>query len=127
MKKFFSALFLSVLLVQAAQALTIGTFNVEYFHIAGTGGSTMSHPAYTREDVRDIARSILRSGADVLAMQEIQGEETMRYLVLNELHGCEVHMTHIVTPGDEAGLRRLGCRYTSDPYYASNALFTAGQ
>ena len=42
---------------------------------------------------------------------------------LSELRGCEVHMTHMVTPGDEAGLRRLGCRYTSDPYYASNRLF----
>ena len=42
---------------------------------------------------------------------------------LNDLRGCEVHMTHIVTPGDEAGLRRLGCRFTSDPYYATNALF----
>lgn len=42
---------------------------------------------------------------------------------LNELRGCEVHMTHIVTPGDEAGLRRLGCRFTSDPYFATNALF----
>ena len=46
---------------------------------------------------------------------------------LNELRGGEVHMTHIVTPGDEAGLRRLGCRFTSDPYFASNALFMAGQ
>ena len=46
---------------------------------------------------------------------------------LNELRGCEVHMTHMVTPGDEAGLRRLGCRYTSDPYYASNQLFTGQQ
>lgn len=46
---------------------------------------------------------------------------------LNELRGCEVHMTHMVTPGDEAGLRRLGCRYTSDPYYASNQLFTGHQ
>ena len=91
MKKFFSALFLSVLLAQAAQALTIGTFNIEYFHIAGTGGSTMSHPAYTREDVRDIAASIRRSGADVLALQEIQGEETMRFLVLNELHGWKYY------------------------------------
>ena len=43
---------------------------------------------------------------------------------LNQLRGCEVHMTHMVTPGDQAGLRRLGCRYTSDPYYATNALFT---
>ncbi len=46
---------------------------------------------------------------------------------LSELRGCEVHMTHIVTPGDEAGLRRLGCRFTSDPYYASNQLFTGQQ
>ena len=43
---------------------------------------------------------------------------------LSQLRGCEVHMTHMVTPGDQAGLRRLGCRYTSDPYYATNALFT---
>jgi uncharacterized protein (UPF0371 family) len=42
---------------------------------------------------------------------------------LNILRTCEVHMTHMVTPGDEAGLRRLGCRYTSDPYYATNCLF----
>ena len=46
---------------------------------------------------------------------------------LNQLRGCEVHMTHIVTPGDEAGLRRLGCRFTSDPYYATKALFQDGQ
>jgi len=46
---------------------------------------------------------------------------------LNELRGCEVHMTHMVTPGDQAGLRRLGCRYTSDPYYATNALFNGEQ
>ena len=46
---------------------------------------------------------------------------------LNELRGCEVHMTHMVTPGDQAGLRHLGCRYTSDPYYATNALFTGEQ
>ena len=46
---------------------------------------------------------------------------------LSELRGCEVHMTHMVTPGDQAGLRRLGCRYTSDPYYATNALFTGEQ
>ena len=43
---------------------------------------------------------------------------------LPELRGCEMHMTHIVTPGDEAGLRRLGLRCTTDPYYATNALFT---
>jgi len=42
---------------------------------------------------------------------------------LKELRGCEVHMTHIPTPGDEAGLRRLGVNLTSDPRFASKSLF----
>lgn len=42
---------------------------------------------------------------------------------LNELKGCEVHMTYIPTPGDEAGLRKLGVNLTSDPNFSSNNLF----
>ena len=34
---------------------------------------------------------------------------------LKELKGCEVHITHIPTPGDAAGLRRLGVNLTSEP------------
>ena len=45
---------------------------------------------------------------------------------LAELRGCEVHLTHIAPPGDQAGLRRLGIRFTCDPYFATKALF-AGQ
>ena len=44
---------------------------------------------------------------------------------LKELRGCEVHMTHIPTPGDEAGLRRLGVNVTSDPNFSTNYLFTS--
>ena len=42
---------------------------------------------------------------------------------LKELAGCEMHMTHIPTPGDEAGLRRLGVNLTSDPNFPSKNLF----
>ena len=42
---------------------------------------------------------------------------------LEELQGCEVHMTHIPTPGDEAGLRRLGVNLTSDPNFSTKDLF----
>jgi len=42
---------------------------------------------------------------------------------LKELRGCEVHITHIPTPGDEAGLRRLGVNLTSDPNFSSQNLF----
>ncbi len=42
---------------------------------------------------------------------------------LVELKGCDVHLTHIPTPGDEAGLRRLGVNLTSDPVFSSKNLF----
>jgi len=42
---------------------------------------------------------------------------------LKELNGCEMHMTHIPSPGDEAGLRRLGINLTTDPAFASKDLF----
>jgi uncharacterized protein (UPF0371 family) len=42
---------------------------------------------------------------------------------LKELQNCEVHMTYIPTPGDEAGLRRIGVNLTSDPNFSTNDLF----
>jgi uncharacterized protein (UPF0371 family) len=42
---------------------------------------------------------------------------------LKELKDCEVHITHIPTPGDEAGLRKLGVNLTSDPDFSSKSLF----
>ncbi len=42
---------------------------------------------------------------------------------LKELSNCEVHITHIPTPGDEAGLRRLGVNLTSDANFSSDSLF----
>jgi len=42
---------------------------------------------------------------------------------LHDLRGLEMHMTHIPTPGDEAGLKRLGLNLTTDPNYATTHLF----
>jgi uncharacterized protein (UPF0371 family) len=44
---------------------------------------------------------------------------------LKQLRGCEVHMTHMPTPGDEAGLRRLGVNLTSEPNFATKNLFVS--
>lgn len=44
---------------------------------------------------------------------------------LTKLRGCEMHMTHLPTPGDEKGLRRLGVILTCDPAFASNKLFAS--
>ena len=44
---------------------------------------------------------------------------------LKELRGCDAHLTHMPTPGDEAGLRSLGVRMTSDPNFSSKDLFVS--
>jgi uncharacterized protein (UPF0371 family) len=42
---------------------------------------------------------------------------------LDELQGCEVHLSHIPTPGDEAGLRKLSVNLTCDPEFSTKSLF----
>jgi uncharacterized protein (UPF0371 family) len=42
---------------------------------------------------------------------------------LKELRGCEVHLTHIPPPGDEAGLRKLGVNLTCNPRFVTDQLF----
>jgi uncharacterized protein (UPF0371 family) len=48
-------------------------------------------------------------------------ELAMKKLV--DLKSCEVHMTHIPTPGDEVGLKRLGVNLTTDGKFSSRNLF----
>jgi uncharacterized protein (UPF0371 family) len=42
---------------------------------------------------------------------------------LKDIRGCDVHITHIPTPGDEAGLRKLGLNLTCDPDFSTKNLF----
>jgi len=42
---------------------------------------------------------------------------------LAELKGCEAHLTHMPSPGDESGLRNLGINVTSDPEFRSSLLY----
>ncbi|MEI6631118.1 MAG: DUF1846 domain-containing protein, partial [bacterium] len=48
-------------------------------------------------------------------------ELAMKKLI--DLRGCEVHMTHIPTPGDKVGLKRLGVNLTTDGKFSSRNLF----
>lgn len=44
---------------------------------------------------------------------------------LKDLCGCDVHVTHVPSPGDDAGLRWLGVHLTSDPMFATKDLFVS--
>ncbi len=41
---------------------------------------------------------------------------------LKDLSEAEMHLTHIPSPGDQAGLRKLGINVTSEPRFATNML-----
>jgi len=44
---------------------------------------------------------------------------------IDKLGSCEVHLTHIPTPGDAEALRQLQVRVTSDPEFSSKALYVS--
>ena len=43
--------------------------------------------------------------------------------MLKDLRGCELHSTHLPTPGDEGGLRKLGINFTTDAIPSSSLFF----
>jgi len=83
--------------------------------------------------IRKLKDDILDAGSESLDLEEtlialsigVTTNHTAE-LALNklvELKGCEVHMTHIPTPGDEVGLKRLGVNLTTDGKFSSRNLF----
>ncbi|MBO5491752.1 MAG: endonuclease/exonuclease/phosphatase family protein [Pyramidobacter sp.] len=70
------------------ERLVIGTFNVENFDLRHLDKPRTPND-YTAGDARLVAQAILSSGADVLALQEIEGEATMRLFVSRFLPGWQ--------------------------------------
>jgi len=85
------------------------------------------------DSVASLKRELLDSGSPSLDLEETlialsisaATNPTAQLCLqkLKELRGCEVHLTHIPTPGDEAGLRKLGVNLTSEPQFATRRLF----
>ena len=87
----------------------------------------------TLSSIHNLKTHVLRSKAVSLSLEEAlialsisaASSPTAELAMekLKELRGCEVHLTHIPSPGDETGLRRLGVNLTSDPNFAGKDLF----
>jgi len=85
------------------------------------------------ESVASLKKDILKSKSLSLDLEEmliglsvsVATNPTVKMALneLKELRGCDVHMTHIPTPGDEAGLKRLGVNLTSEPNFSTKDLF----
>ena len=82
--------------------------------------------SYLKKDVLGRKRVSLDAEETLIAMGiSAASDENARRAVarLREFNGCEVHMTHMPSPGDEAGLRKLGVNLTTEPRFASKRLF----
>jgi uncharacterized protein (UPF0371 family) len=83
--------------------------------------------------ISKLKEGILKAEPESLDLEEIlialsisattnhTAEIAMKKLV--ELASCEVHMTHLPTPGDEVGLKMLGVNLTTDGKFSSRNLF----
>ncbi|MBN2137744.1 MAG: DUF1846 domain-containing protein [Sedimentisphaerales bacterium] len=115
--------------MHAASSLVINATK----HLAGLPKKMHLLPRNITDSVRFLKKEILNG-----KMLSLDLEETLITLSisaisnpaaqmvveqLKNLRGCEVHITHIPTTGDEAGLRKLGVNLTCDPDFSSKSLF----
>jgi len=102
-------------------------------HLAGIPDKIQLLPPYITNSIRSLKTEILNEKSVSLDLEEslialsisatTNPAAQLAIEKLKELERCEVHITHIPTPGDEAGLRRLGVNLTSDPNFSSKNLF----
>ena len=118
-------------LMHSASALVMNAIK----HLAGLPDSIHLLPANVIASLSHFKRDVLRG-----KMLSLDLEETLIALSisatlnpaaqvaiekLKELRGCEMHLTHIPPPGDEAGLRKLGVNVTSNPLFTTHQLHQA--
>jgi len=116
-------------LMHAASSLILNATK----HLAGIPDNMHILPENIIDSVAHLKKDILNG-----KMLSLDVEETLIVLGISALSNpaaqmalenlkwlreCEVHLTHIPTPGDEAGLRKLKVNLTCDPEYSSKSLF----
>ncbi len=74
------------------------------------------HQTASNLDVAELLIALGISSANSNAVQRAVDK-------LANLRGCDVHLTHMISDGDAAGLRRLGVCVTCDPQYPTKSLF----
>jgi len=118
-------------LMHAAASLVLNASK----HLSGLPDSLLLLPKTLIDSVTYLKKDILNGKMVSLDVEETlillgisalfnpAAQEALEKLKL--LRNCEVHLTHIPTPGDEAGLRKLNVNLTCDPEYSSKSLFVS--
>jgi len=118
-------------LMHSASALVLNAAK----HLAGLPDSIPLLPSNITQTVTRFKKDVLRG-----KVMSLDLEETLIMLCISalsnpvaqaaveqlpKLRNCEVHMTHIPSPGDDAGLRKIGVNLTTDPNFATHSLFVS--
>lgn len=116
-------------LMHAASSLILNTVK----HLAGIPDTLHLIPENVLDSIKFLKKEVLKGRMVSLDLDETlialsisaiyNPAAKMAVEKLKELQNCEIHITHIPTPGDEAGLRKLGVNLTSDPNFSSKNLF----
>jgi uncharacterized protein (UPF0371 family) len=116
-------------LMHAASALVLNAVK----HLANIPDAMPLLSAHIMESISHFKKDVLKGKRVSLDLEEtlialsisatVNPAAQMAVEKLKELSGCDAHITHIPTPGDEAGLRKLGVNLTSDPDFATKKLF----
>lgn len=116
-------------LMHAASSLVLHAIKA----LAGIPHKIKLLPPYITDSVRSMKTDILHEKSVSLDLEETlialsisattNPAAQLAIEKLKELRDCEVHITHIPTPGDEAGLRRLKVNLTSEPNFSTRDLF----
>ena len=116
-------------IMHAASSMVLNSIK----ELAGISDKTHLLPPNIIESIRNLKKNTLSVKTLNLDLEEVlialsisaatnpTAKKAMEKL--KELKGCDAHITHIPTPGDEAGLRKLGINITSDPNFSSKNLF----
>jgi uncharacterized protein (UPF0371 family) len=116
-------------LMHAASSLVIHAIK----HLAGIPDKINLLPEAITNSVRNLKTDILKEKFVSLSLEETlialsisaaaNPAAQLSIEKLTELRNCEVHMTHMPTVGDEAGLRKLGVNLTTEPNFSTKNLF----
>jgi uncharacterized protein (UPF0371 family) len=116
-------------LMHAASSLILNAVK----HLADVPDKIKLLPPYITDAVRNMKTDILNETSVSLDLEETlialsisattNPAAQLAMEKLKDIKNCEAHMTHIPTPGDEAGLRRLGINMTSEPNFSTKNLF----
>jgi uncharacterized protein (UPF0371 family) len=116
-------------LMHAASSLVINAIK----HLADIPDKIHLLPNNITESIGKFKTEILNSGNISLDLEETlialcvgamsNSAAQLAIEKLPELKGCEMHLTHIPTRGDEEGLRSLGINVTSDANFPSKNLY----